>query len=510
MKNVITFCQQTQTTHYLVVEKHFPSLRFSLFALVSLLPTSHLSIPLFLHPNRIIPQAILSRWALPIGGKIWWLVWGLMFLAFPIAWPISKLLDWLLGHRSGVYYKRAQLKEFVSYHAASAFANANSDPGLKSLDDPEAGGSTSSGSESDDGGLPKEERLTNDEVMIIKGALDLTSKIVTTSMTPLEKVFSLDEKTIIDARALQSILDAGHSRIPLWRDDPSNFVGMLLVKSLNLNFILEGGIVARADIKELPLVEDTTPLYTMLNIFQTGRSHMAAVLAPGSTNQSVGIITLEDIIEELIQEEIEDEMDLWRREHIRVRKTPSRRSSIEISRSVASLSRSKSGQFSVDGRGTGGDGGSFDRPGTVVSIDRSHSEKERERADRERLKREHRREQRRRTRRGRELAMGHETGDDSAVELERGAESDFGPSAPSFSDVETLTARRNLMTNPGTPNSVSSSGTTGGHYTVSSPVPSSSVAPPATPARSAAQHHHHSSSAPSSPTEDTEMVQLDI
>lgn len=486
--------------------------------------------PWFLHQHRIIPQAILSRWALPIGGKIWWLVWGLMFLTFPIAWPISKLLDWLLGHRSGVYYKRAQLKEFVSYHAASAFGN--SDQGLK-LEDPEAGGgSTSSGSESDDGGLPKEERLTNDEVMIIKGALDLTSKIVTTSMTPLEAVFSLDEKTVIDARALQAILDAGHSRIPLWRDDPSNFVGMLLVKSLNLNFILEGGIVARADIKELPLVEDTTPLYTMLNIFQTGRSHLAAVLAPGSTNQAIGIITLEDIIEELIQEEIEDEMDLWRREHIRVRKSPSRRSSIEISRSVASISRSKSGQFSVDGRGNGGDGGSFDRPGTLVSIDRSHlSERERERADRERLKREHRREQRRRTRRGRELAMGHETGDDSAVELERGAESDFGPSAPSFSDVETLTSRRNMMTNPGTPNSVSSTASSSmigiqqhsssqpsGRATLSTSTSSanattasSGVVPPATPARTAAQHHHHSSSAPSSPSnEDTEMVQLDI
>lgn len=356
----------------------------------------------FLLSLRIIPQAILSRWALQIGGKIYWLVWGLIFMLFPLSWPISKLLDFVLGHKSGVYYKRAQLKEFVSYHAASAFQQSDGSGGEgKSGDEEEGGEGSSTSSDSDDGGLPKEERLTNDEVMIIKGALDLTSKNVTTSMTPLEKVFSLDEATVIDARTLQTILDAGHSRIPLWRDDPSNFVGMLLVKSLNLNFILEGGIIARADWKELPLVDSTTPLYTMLNIFQTGRSHMAAVLEPGSQHKSIGIITLEDIIEELIQEEIEDEMDLWRREHIRVRKAPSRRQSQDLSRHhhhhhhhdhhdhPEGVARSKSG----------------------ISVRRE------------------KRDQRKRTRRGREMALGVES--DGG-----GVESDFGPTLTALSDIE--------------------------------------------------------------------------
>jgi len=50
-------------------------------------------------------------------------------------------------------------------------------------------------------------------------------------------------------------------------------------------------------------------LYEMLNLFQTGRSHMAAVVEE-STKETIGIVTLEDIIEELIQEEILDEDDL--------------------------------------------------------------------------------------------------------------------------------------------------------------------------------------------------------
>jgi hypothetical protein len=165
---------------------------------------------------------------------------------------------------------------------------------------------------------------------------------------------------------------------------------MLLVKSLNLNFILEGGIIARADVKELPIVASTTPLYTMLNIFQTGRSHMAGVMDPISPNKTIGIITLEDIIEELIQEEIEDEMDIWRREHIRVRKSPSRRTSFEGSEGGHRhhhhhIHRSKSGA--------------------------SVSKKER-------------REQRRRTRRGREMALGVES--DSGILSDSGREGGGG------------------------------------------------------------------------------------
>lgn len=422
----------------------------------------------FLGLDRIIPQAILSRWALTIGGKIYWLVWGLMGLLFPLAWPISKILDFVLGHKSGVYYKRAQLKEFVSYHAASAFEQHSEGSGgeAKSGEDEEAGEGSSSSSDSDDGGLPKEERLTNDEVMIIKGALDLTSKNVTTSMTPLEKVFSLDESTVIDARTLQSILDAGHSRIPLWRDDPSNFVGMLLVKSLNLNFILEGGIIARADVKELPLVDSTTPLYTMLNIFQTGRSHMAAVLEPGSQHKSTGIITLEDIIEELIQEEIEDEMDLWRREHIRVRKAPSRRQSQDLSHHhhhhhhhhhLEGVLRSKSG----------------------ISVGRREK-----------------RDQRKRTRRGREMALGVE----SDV---GGVESDYGPQLTSLSDIESpMPPRRDVETRTRSPSSASHLAIPGGSV--------SETSSPAIPHRDLSRRVSLPSKPPAGDTSAEEMVALDI
>jgi hypothetical protein len=60
-------------------------------------------------------------------------------------------------------------------------------------------------------------------------------------------------------------------------------------------------------INSIPTVEAQTPLFDILNTFQEGRSHMSVVVKKGVP---VGIITLEDVLEELIQEEIYDESDV--------------------------------------------------------------------------------------------------------------------------------------------------------------------------------------------------------
>lgn len=66
--------------------------------------------------GEILPQAICARHGLSIGAKCTPFVLALMYLEFPIAYPISKLLDWLLGTSHGVAYKKAELKTFVGLH----------------------------------------------------------------------------------------------------------------------------------------------------------------------------------------------------------------------------------------------------------------------------------------------------------------------------------------------------------------------------------------------------------
>ncbi|GIQ91605.1 hypothetical protein KIPB_014946, partial [Kipferlia bialata] len=91
-----------------------------------------------------------------------------------------------------------------------------------------------------------------------------------------------------------------------------HIVGVLLTKNLVMLDPDDDTPIREINLSvNVPQVALDTPLYTCLNIFQTGRSHIAIVVDNG-TGDVAGIITLEDVLEELLQEEIYDEADLQR------------------------------------------------------------------------------------------------------------------------------------------------------------------------------------------------------
>ena len=92
-------------------------------------------------------SALCTRFGLAIGYYLAPVVYVLMGLLFVIAWPISKLLDLLLGHSHATFFRRAELKELVDIH-------------LKEDDE------------------SNEEPLTLDESRIIKGMFYLLSKSI--------------------------------------------------------------------------------------------------------------------------------------------------------------------------------------------------------------------------------------------------------------------------------------------------------------------------------------------
>ncbi|KAK0581605.1 hypothetical protein LWI29_015850 [Acer saccharum] len=321
-----------------------------------------LSVTFVLTFGEIIPQAICSRYGLAVGANFVLLVRILMIICYPIAYPIGKLLDAVLGHQDALF-RRAQLKALVSIHSQ------------------EAG---------------KGGELTHDETTIISGALDLTEKTAEEAMTPIESTFSLDVNSRLDWEAIGKILARGHSRVPVYSGNPKNIIGLLLVKSLLTVRAETETPVSAVSIRRIPRVPADMPLYDILNEFQKGSSHMAAVVkvkgknkisqpisngekieesrvASGNsqlttplltkhddTSQSVvvdiektaklitnkqttpaqngasaknlsrvsediedgeviGIITLEDVFEELLQEEIVDETDVYIDVHKRIR-----------------------------------------------------------------------------------------------------------------------------------------------------------------------------------------------
>ncbi|KAI5657832.1 hypothetical protein M9H77_26625 [Catharanthus roseus] len=204
-----------------------------------------ISVTLILAFGEIIPQAVCSRYGLSIGAKLAPLVRLLVIVVFPLSYPISKLLDLLLGKGHSALLRRAELKTLVDLH----------------------------GNEAGKGG-----ELTHDETTIICGALDLTQKTAKDAMTPLSRVFSLDLNSKLDDDLMGLLIRKGHSRVPVYSGSQSNIVGLLLVKNL-IRFRPEDETpIKNLAIRSLPRVRDSMPLYDLLNQFQKGHSHMAVVV----------------------------------------------------------------------------------------------------------------------------------------------------------------------------------------------------------------------------------------
>ncbi|KAK7953712.1 hypothetical protein PG996_014604 [Apiospora saccharicola] len=240
--------------------------------------------------GEILPQSVCVRYGLQIGGYMSGPVLALMYAMAPVAWPTAKLLDWLLGEDHGTVYKKSGLKTLVTLH--------------KSLGD-------------------VSERLNQDEVTIISAVLDLKRKPVEEVMTPMDDVYTMSEDTVLDEKTIDQILNAGYSRIPIHQTgNPSNFVGMLLVKILITYDPEDCKRVRDFALATLPETRPETSCLDIINFFQEGKSHMVLISEyPGEDHGTLGVVTLEDVIEELIGEEIIDESDVYVDVHRAIRRT---------------------------------------------------------------------------------------------------------------------------------------------------------------------------------------------
>ncbi|KAL1889411.1 cell agglutination protein Mam3 [Sporothrix stenoceras] len=256
--------------------------------------------------GEVLPQSICVRYGLQIGGIMAKPVLALMWLMAPIAWPTAKVLDHALGEDHGTVYKKSGLKTLVTLHRSLGEVS---------------------------------ERLNQDEVTIISAVLDLKEKPVSSVMTPMEDVFTMSEDTILDEKMMDMILSAGYSRIPIHEPfNPTNFVGMLLVKIL-ITYDPDDKIrVSEFPLATLPETRPETSCLDIVNFFQEGKSHMVLVSQyPGEDHGALGVVTLEDVIEELIGEEIIDESDVYIDVHKAIRRLqPAPRARPTRHRSLAS------------------------------------------------------------------------------------------------------------------------------------------------------------------------------
>lgn len=232
--------------------------------------------------GEIVPQAFCARQGLAIGARTIYLTYAFMIVTFPLSYPISCLLDYVLGEEKGNVYDRERLMEFIKITGHHT-------------------------------------QLEADEVAIISGALKLKKIKVDQIMTRIEDVFMLPNDCKLDRETIKRIIEKGYSRIPVHEaGDRRQIVALILAKDLALldpddHTPIENMLLYCKH--PLIFIEEEATLDVALNEFKTGKSHMAVVRQiydDGEIDkywEAIGVVTLEDVIEEVLQVEINDETD---------------------------------------------------------------------------------------------------------------------------------------------------------------------------------------------------------
>jgi Mg2+/Co2+ transporter CorB len=149
---------------------------------------------------------------------------------------------------------------------------------------------------------------THDRWML-GGVLDLAEMDVSEVMVHRKEIATLDAE-LSPREILEAILECGHSRVPLYRGEPENVVGVLHAKDLLQAITDADGKIDAIDVADIVrepwFIPETTSLKDQLAAFLKRRSHFALVVDEYGALE--GLVTLEDILEEIVGE-IEDEHD---------------------------------------------------------------------------------------------------------------------------------------------------------------------------------------------------------
>ncbi|KAF6147135.1 hypothetical protein GIB67_036854 [Kingdonia uniflora] len=237
-----------------------------------------------------MPQSVCSRYGLAIGPKVAPAVRALVWICFPIAYPISKLSDYFLGNGHVTLFHRAEVQTLVDFH----------------------------GNEAGNGG-----ELTHDETIIIAGALQLTQKIAKDTMTPISYTFVVDINAKLDRydTIMSNYLALVKNLLTTHPADEAPVKSVTIRKIPRYIICVKvtaTAVVIRTNDAPVEQQESKTAADDIVkdvkarskkwdrDILQIDEYPLPKL---AEEEETVGIITMEDVIEELLQEEIFDETD---------------------------------------------------------------------------------------------------------------------------------------------------------------------------------------------------------
>ena len=236
------------------------------------LTTTAIMLPLILIFGEIIPKAIFRQYADVVSL---WAAYPLRvayIILFPIVWVATKFSSLV----SMVFTRsKAEKNPYVTREEMRILLGESAKEGF----------------------------LTTDELKMAYEVFDFGITDARSVMVPLSSIVSASHKAAKNELA-ELIAMSGYSRIPVYKDKPDNIIGTVQVSDLITEGTEDYGI---AGIMRKPyIVDEAKNIDELLKEFQTNQKNIAIVT--NKQNQAVGIVTLEDIVEEIVGE-IEDEYD---------------------------------------------------------------------------------------------------------------------------------------------------------------------------------------------------------
>ena len=225
--------------------------------------------------GEILPQALFSKNPLFWSSLFAPVLTGMTYITFIVSKPLQLLLDKLFPHERAKLQSRHELGLLISEHL------------------------TNDSSE-----------LDEDEVEIMRGALQLSEKRVRDIMTDIRHTYWITPDTELNAAKIDEIKEKGFSRIPVFDAKLTKCYGLLLMKDMvDMDFDEHTYRPEAIPLHPTQLVGSMTALDTMFRKFISAHAHLIPI---EKDDQIIGIVTIEDLIEEIIGHEIEDETDQTR------------------------------------------------------------------------------------------------------------------------------------------------------------------------------------------------------
>ena len=228
--------------------------------------------PLLLIFGEIIPKTLFQQHATTIAPWVSYPVWLASYLFYPIVALMTKLthlIFFLVGS------KKSGETPFVTREELRLILKMSK----------------------------KGSDLTTREVTMINRLFDFSHTLVKEAMIPLIEVAAV-ENTAAVKDAIAIISKKGYSRLPVYHERIDNIIG--IINSFDLLDAPGNGQSIKPLIHTVPYVPESKPIDELLIEMQKKRNHLA--IAVDEYGGTVGIITLEDILEEIVGE-IKDEYD---------------------------------------------------------------------------------------------------------------------------------------------------------------------------------------------------------